>query len=95
MLGELHHGAVKTMNKESGFRRRVHGHPADLANVGKGKNICEGVAVIPYLAQIREVAHHAGVLVPPVREGSEHMRTVPNVGEHVRVLENGYRRLGV
>ena len=95
VLLERHYRAVKSMNVDRRSLQRIHRNAAYLPDVGKGKDVGNGGIVEPHLPEVGKVTDHVRILVATVRDGAEHVVTLAYVSQHLSVLENRDRRLGI
>ena len=79
MFGKLHDCSIDAMHieRECGFG--VQRYAADLAYVRKGKNIGDGVRVIPDVAKVRDISNEMRVLMAAVGSGSHDKSTGTDV----------------
>ena len=95
MFLEGHDRAVFAVNIDRFVAVGVHGHAAHGADIGKRKNIGNGVFVEPDLAKVWKISDFGRILVAPVSNGPQGAATVTDVGEHVWVIENRDRALRI
>ncbi len=88
ILRKLHGGSILFVNNHGRFDRAVHYHPAYLADILEGQNVCQGTRVIPHGAKTSKVAEHRAMVRASVGFNGERGFAAANVGEENWVLEN-------
>ena len=95
MCLEPHDGTVFAVHIDRVVAVRVHGNMAHGADVRERKDVGNGVFIEPDLSEVGKNSDFGGILVSAISNGPQGAATVTDVGEHVWVVENRDRALGI
>jgi len=95
VLDELHDRAIRTMDAEGSFNRRVHRDTTELANGGEREDVGQRVGIVPDSPKILDVANKRRNLVAAIRVNLQMTVAAPDVSEEIRVFENRNSQLAV
>ena len=95
VLDELHGRAIRTMDAEGSFNRRVHRDATELANAGEREDFGQSVGILPDSPKILDVANRRQNLGAAIRVNLQLTVAAPDVSEEIRVFENQNSSLAV
>ena len=87
VLDELHDRAIRTMDAEGSFNRRVHRDATELANGGEREDVGQRVGIVPDSPKILDVANTRRNLGAAIRVNLQLTVAAPDVSEEFGFLK--------